>query len=59
MSKHEKEAEKAKHQHLKGSKSGMPFKKLSATEMAEFTARRAAGESEMQIAADLKRRKRA
>ena len=51
--------EKAKHQHLRGSKSGVSFKKMSSTEMAEFTARRAAGESETAIAADLKRRKRA
>lgn len=59
MSKKEPENQKAKHAHLKGSKNGMAFKKLSGAEMAEFMARRAAGETEAQIAADLKRRKRA
>lgn len=60
MSKKEpQEHGKAKHQQPKGSKSGIPFKKLTTTELAEFTARRAAGESEAAIAADLKRRKRA
>jgi hypothetical protein len=59
MSKRENDNQKVKHGHLKGSKNGMAFKKLNATEMAEFMARRAAGESETAIAADLKRRKRA
>ena len=45
--------------HGKGGKSEISFKKMSSTELAEFTARRAAGESESAIAADFKRRKRA
>ncbi len=59
MSKKDKDEAKNKHQHLKGSKSGVQFKKMSSTELVEFTARRAAGESEIAIAADFKRRKRA
>lgn len=55
----QKQAAKAKHGHLSGSKSGIQFKKLSPSELAEFNTRRANGESEEAIAADFKRRKRA
>ena len=55
------EAKKQQHQHQQqhGSKAGLQFKKLSSTELVEVMARRAAGETESAIAADLKRRKRA
>lgn len=51
--------ENPKHVHQKGAKSDIPFKKMSPTELSEFNTRRAAGEDEATIAADLKRRKRA
>jgi hypothetical protein len=45
--------------HRKGAKLDIRFKKMSPTEVAEFTARRAAGEDEAAIVADFRRRKRA
>ena len=43
----------------KGAKLDIRFKKMSPTEVAEFTARRAAGEDEAAIVADFRRRKQA
>jgi hypothetical protein len=45
--------------HKKGAKLDISFKKMSPTEVSEFTARRAAGEDEAAIIADFRRRKRA
>ncbi|HEY9722607.1 MAG TPA: hypothetical protein V6D47_11350 [Oscillatoriaceae cyanobacterium] len=59
MKTEQKGAAKAnKHGHLKGSKSGIQFKKLTPQELVEFNTRRANGESEEAIAADFKRRRR-
>lgn len=57
--KREAKQDAKKHQQQHGSKAGLQFKKLSPTELVEVMARRAAGETESAIAADLKRRKRA
>lgn len=43
----------------KGAKLDISFKKMSPTEVTEFTSRRAAGEDEAVILADFRRRKRA
>ena len=51
--------EKSKPNHHKGSKVDVRFKKMSPDEVVEFTTRRAAGEDEAKIIADLRRRKRA
>jgi hypothetical protein len=51
--------ENGKPSHKKGEKLQISFKKMSPTEVSEFTARRAAGEDEAAIVADFRRRKRA
>jgi hypothetical protein len=51
--------EKEKPNQRKGAKLDIRFNKMSPTEVAEFTARRAAGEDESAIVADFRRRKRA
>ncbi|MNS59725.1 hypothetical protein D3C72_926900 [compost metagenome] len=51
--------EKEKPSQRKGAKLDIRFNKMSPTEVAEFTARRAAGEDESAIVADFRRRKRA
>lgn len=43
----------------KAPKFDISFKKMTPTEVSEFTARKAAGEDEAVIIADFKRRKRA
>ena len=43
----------------KGAKLNVSFKKMTPTEVTEFTARRAAGEDEAAIIADFRRRKHA
>lgn len=43
----------------KGPKVDISFKKMTPTEVSEFTARKAAGEDEAAIIADFRRRKRA
>lgn len=59
MSKKSDVKEKGKPNHRKGAKLDIRFNKMSPTEVAEFTARRAAGEDEAAIVADFRRRKRA
>lgn len=59
MSKKSAVKEKGKPSHQKGAKLDIRFKKMSATEVAEFTTRRANGEDEAAIVADFRRRKRA
>jgi hypothetical protein len=51
--------EKGRPNQHKGPKLDISFKKMSPTEVGEFTARRAAGEDEAAIIADFRRRKRA
>lgn len=51
--------EKVKPNQQKGHKLDISFKKMTPTEVTEFTARRAAGEDEAAIIADFRRRKRA
>lgn len=53
------EKEKVKPNQHKGHKLDVSFKKMTPTEVTEFTARRAAGEDEAAIIADFRRRKRA
>ena len=50
--------ENGKPNHRKGAKVDIQFKRMSPTEVTEFTARRAAGEDEAAIIADFRRRKR-
>lgn len=50
--------EKDKAHQKKGAKLDIRFNKMSPTEVAEFTARRAAGEDEAAIVADFRRRKK-
>lgn len=50
--------ENPKHEHKKGARAEIPFKKFNSSEMAEFNKRRAAGEDEATIATDILRRKR-